>query len=290
MDAKSVTAVLLLSCPDQKGLVAAVSDFLFRNDGNIIHADQHTDAEKGIFLQRVEWELDGFGIARERIGEAFRPIAERFGMTWSLHFSDQVPRIAVFVSTQAHCMYDLLARRRMGELNADIPLVISNHPDLRAAAESALGAGAVFHHFPITPDTKAAQEQAIIETLEVQRIDLIVLARYMQLLSPEFVASYPNRIINIHHSFLPAFAGARPYHHAYERGVKVIGATAHYVTEELDQGPIIDQDVVRVSHRDSVPDLVRKGKDLEKVVLARAVDFHLRNRIVVYGNKTVVFD
>ena len=290
MDAKSVTAVLLLSCPDQKGLVAAVSDFLFRNDGNIIHADQHTDAEKGIFLQRVEWELKGFGIARERIGEAFRPIAERFGMTWSFHFSDQVPRIAVFVSTQAHCMYDLLARRRMGELNADIPLVISNHPDLRAAAESALGAGAVFHHFPITPQTKAAQEQAIIETLEVQRIDFIVLARYMQLLSPEFVARYPNRIINIHHSFLPAFAGARPYHHAYERGVKVIGATAHYVTEELDQGPIIDQDVVRVSHRDSVPDLVRKGKDLEKVVLAHAVDFHLRNRIVVYGNKTVVFD
>jgi len=287
MNAKAVTAVLLLSCPDQKGLVASVSDFLYRNDGNIIHADQHTDAEEGIFLQRVEWELEGFAIPRAEIAEAFRPIAERFGMTWSLHFSDYVPRIAVFVSREAHCMYDLLARRHMGEFAAEIPLVISNHPDLRAAAE---GFGAIYHHFPITPETKAAQEQAVIETLEVQRIDLLVLARYMQVLGDDFVARYPNRIINIHHSFLPAFAGARPYHQAYERGVKVIGATAHYVTAELDQGPIIEQDVVRVSHRDSVADLVRKGKDMEKVVLARAVDLHLRNRIVVYGNKTVVFD
>ncbi|MDO8614011.1 MAG: formyltetrahydrofolate deformylase, partial [Dehalococcoidia bacterium] len=287
MNAKAVTAVLLLSCPDQKGLVASVSDFLYRNDGNIIHADQHTDAEEGIFLQRVEWELEGFGIARAEIAGAFRPIAERFGMTWSLHFSDYVPRIAVFVSREAHCMYDLLARRHMDEFAAEIPLVISNHPDLRAAAENF---GAIYHHFLITPETKAAQEQAIIETLEVQRIDLIVLARYMQVLGDDFVARYPNRIINIHHSFLPAFAGARPYHQAYERGVKVIGATAHYVTAELDQGPIIEQDVVRVSHRDSVADLVRKGKDMEKVVLARAVDLHLRNRIVVYGNKTVVFD
>jgi len=287
MTTKGVTAVLLLSCPDQKGLVAAVSDFLYRNDGNIIHADQHTDAEEGIFLQRVEWELEGFAVPRDEIAEAFRPIAERFGMTWSLHFSDNVPRIAVFVSQQAHCMYDLLARRRMDEMSAEIPLVISNHPDLRAAAESF---GAIYHHFQIAPETKAAQEQAIIETLDVQRIDLIVLARYMQVLGDDFVSRYPNRIINIHHSFLPAFAGGRPYHQAYERGVKVIGATAHYVTAELDQGPIIEQDVARVSHRDSVPDLVRKGKDLEKVVLARAVDLHLRNRIVVYGNKTVVFD
>ena len=287
MDDKTVTAVLLLSCPDQKGLVASVSDFLCRNDGNIIHADQHTDAEQELFLQRVEWQLASFRVPREGIAEAFRPIAERFGMTWSLHFSDRVLRIAVFVSQQAHCMYDLLARQRMGEFRAEVPLVISNHPDLRSVAASF---GAHYHHFPITPDTKAAQEQAIIETLEVQRIDLIVLARYMQIISGDFVARYPNRIINIHHSFLPAFAGARPYHQAYERGVKVIGATAHYVTAELDQGPIIDQDVVRSSHRDSVADLVRKGKDLEKVVLARAVDLHLRNRIVVYGNKTVVFD
>lgn len=287
MNAKGVTAVLLLSCPDQKGLVASVSDLLYRNDGNIIHADQHTDAEEGIFLQRVEWELAGFRIPRAEIGEAFRPIAERFGMAWSLHFSDYVPRIAVFVSREAHCMYDLLARRHMGEYTAEIPLVISNHPDLRTIAE---GFGAIYHHFPITPETKAAQEQAVIETLEVQRIDLLVLARYMQVMGDDFVGRYPNRIINIHHSFLPAFAGARPYHQAYERGVKVIGATAHYVTAELDQGPIIEQDVVRVSHRDSVADLVRKGKDMEKVVLARAVDLHLRNRIVVYGNKTVVFD
>jgi formyltetrahydrofolate deformylase len=287
MDDKAVTAVLLLSCPDQKGLVASVSDFLYRNDGNIIHADQHTDAEEGIFLQRVEWELEGFRIPREEIGEAFRPIAERFGMTWSLHFSDYVPRIAVFVSKQAHCMYDLLARRRMGELPAEIPLVISNHSDLRSAAQ---GFSAEYHHFPITPETRAAQERAIVEKLEDERIDLIVLARYMQILTKDFVTRYPNRIINIHHSFLPAFAGARPYHQAYERGVKVIGATAHYVTAELDQGPIIEQDVVRASHRDSVADLVRKGKDLEKVVLARAVDLHLRNRILVYGNKTVVFD
>jgi formyltetrahydrofolate deformylase len=287
MNDQDVTAVLLLSCADQKGLVASVSDFLFRNDGNIIHADQHTDAEKGIFLQRVEWELAGFRIPREEIAEAFRPTAERFGMTWSLHFSDFVPRIAVFVSKQAHCMYDLLARLRMGEFRAEVPLVISNHPDLRSVAA---GFGSEYHHFPITRETKADQERVIIETMEAQRIDLVVLARYMQILTADFVARYPNRVINIHHSFLPAFAGARPYHQAYERGVKVIGATAHYVTADLDQGPIIDQDVVRVSHRDSVVDLVRKGKDLEKVVLSRAVDLHLRNRIVVYGNKTVVFD
>jgi formyltetrahydrofolate deformylase len=288
-DNDSVTAVLLLSCPDQKGLVASVSDFLYRNDGNIIHADQHTDAEKGVFLQRVEWELQGFAVSREEIAEAFRPLAERFGMTWSLHFSDYVPRVAIFVSRQGHCMYDLLARLQMGELRAQIPLIISNHDDLRSVVSSA-SAGAEFHHFPITAQTKAGQEAAIVETLEAKSIDLIVLARYMQVLTPEFVARYPNRIINIHHSFLPAFAGGRPYHQAYERGVKIIGATAHYVTAELDQGPIIEQDVVRASHRDSVADLVRKGKDLEKIVLARAVDLHLRNRIVVYGNKTVVFD
>ncbi|MEX0801446.1 MAG: formyltetrahydrofolate deformylase [Dehalococcoidia bacterium] len=290
MNDRDVTAVLLLSCPDQKGLVASVSDFLFRNDGNIIHADQHTDAEKGIFLQRVEWQLAGFGIGREGIAEAFRPIAERFGMTWSLHFSDYRPRIAVFVTKEGHCMYDLLARLQTGEFRAEIPLIISNHPDLREDARSASAGGAEFHHFPITARTKAAQEAAIVELLEVQRVDLIVLARYMQVLTRKFVARYPNRIINIHHSFLPAFAGARPYHQAYERGVKVIGATAHYVTAQLDQGPIIEQDVVRAGHRDAVPDLVRKGKDLEKIVLARAVDLHLRNRIVVYGTKTVVFD
>jgi len=287
MNDKDVTAVLLLSCQDQKGLVAAVADFIYRNNGNIIHADQHTDAEEGIFLQRVEWELADFAISRDGIAEAFRPIAQRFGMTWSLHFSDYVPRIAIFVSKLEHCLYDLLARWRMGELRVEVPLVISNHPDLQPIAESF---GLEYHCFPLTPETKAAQEERILEKLEEQRIDLVVLARYMQILGEELIGRYPNRIINIHHSFLPAFAGARPYHQAYERGVKIIGATAHYATPELDQGPIIEQDVVRVTHRDSVADLIRKGRDLEKVVLARAVDLHLRHRIVVYGNKTVVFD
>ena len=287
MEESDVTAVLLLSCPDQKGLVAAVSDFLYRNDGNIIHADQHTDQAEGVFLQRVEWELAGFAVPREEIGRGFQPIAERFGMTWSLRFSDYLPRIAIFVSQLPHCLYDLLARWRMGEFRAEVPLVISNHPDHQPTARDF---GVAYHCFPITPETKAAQEERIRELLEEQRIDLIVLARYMQVLTDDLVRRYPKRIINIHHSFLPAFAGARPYHQAHQRGVKIIGATAHYVTPELDQGPIIEQDVARVSHRDSVPDLVRKGRDLEKVVLARAVDLHLRNRIVVYGNKTVVFD
>jgi formyltetrahydrofolate deformylase len=282
-----VTATLLISCRDQKGLVAAVSDFLYRHNGNIIHADQHTDQEESVFLQRVEWELRDFALKRDEIADAFRPIAERFDMSWSVRFSDFVPRMAVFVSRLPHCMYDLLARWRLGELRAVIPLVVSNHEDHHGIAE---GFGVEFHQFEITPESKSDQEARILDLLQAQRIDVIVLARYMQVLSAKFVSRYPQRIINIHHSFLPAFAGARPYHHAHERGVKIIGATAHYVTAELDQGPIIEQDVVRVSHRDSVDDLVRKGRDLEKVVLARAVDLHLRNRIVVYGNKTVVFD
>jgi formyltetrahydrofolate deformylase len=287
MPDQRVSAVLLISCRDQKGLVAAVSDFLYRHDGNITHADQHTDLEEGVFLQRVEWELDGFGVAREEIAAAFRPIAERFGMQWTLRFSDEVPRIALLVSKLPHCLYDLLARWRLGEFHAEIPLVISNHADARPIAEDF---GLRYETLPVTPATKREQEQRIAALLDDARVDLVVLARYMQILSDEFVSRYPNRIINIHHSFLPAFAGARPYHQAHERGVKIIGATAHYATPELDQGPIIEQDVARVSHRDSVDDLIRKGRDLEKVVLARAVDLHLRNRIVVYGNKTVVFD
>jgi formyltetrahydrofolate deformylase len=282
-----ITATLLISCRDQRGLVASVSDFLFRNDGNIIHADQHTDKEESVFLQRVEWELAGFRIERDGIAEAFRPLAEKYGMSWSLHFSDYVPRVALFTSKLPHCLYDLLARWRMGEFRAHIPLVISNHDDHRSIAKEF---GLEFHDLPVTPETKAKQEAKAIELLEAAEIDLVVLARYMQVLSEGIVSRYSNRIINIHHSFLPAFAGARPYHNAHERGVKIIGATAHYVTPELDQGPIIDQDVARVSHRDSVDDLIRKGRDLEKTVLARAVDLHLRNRILVYGNKTVVFD
>jgi len=287
MPRKPVTAVLLISCRDQKGLVAAVSDFLYRHDGNITHADQHTDLEEGVFLQRVEWELDGFGIQRDQIEESFLPIAERFGMQWTLRFSDYVPRLAILVSKLPHCLYDILARWRLDEIEAQIPIVISNHEDARPIAEDF---GLRYEVLPVTPDARQDQERSIAALLDAERVDLVVLARYMQILSDAFVSRYPNRIINIHHSFLPAFAGARPYHQAHERGVKIIGATAHYATRELDQGPIIDQDVARVSHRDSVEDLIRKGRDLEKVVLARAVDLHLRNRIVVYGNKTVVFD
>ena len=287
MSDKPVTAVLLISCRDQKGLVAAVSEFLYRHDGNIIHADQHTDREEGVFLQRVEWELEGFALPRDGIAEAFRPIAERFGMSWSVQFSDYVPRIAVFVSKLPHCLYDLLARWRMGEFNAEIPIVVSNHEELRSIANDF---GVAYERVEIEPATRDAAEAGIAARLRDERVDVIVLARYMQILGEALVAPYEGRIINIHHSFLPAFAGAKPYHLAHERGVKIIGATAHYVTRELDQGPIIEQDVARVSHRDSVEDLVRKGRDLEKIVLARAVDLHLRLRVVVYGNKTVVFD
>ena len=287
MSDERVTAVLLLSCRDQKGLVAAVSDFLYANNGNIIHADQHTDLEEGVFLQRVEWELADFAIQRDDIRAAFEPIARRFDMAWRLLFSDYTPRIALFVSKLPHCMYDLLARWRMGEFRAEIPLVISNHEELRPIAEQF---GVSYDCVPITSETKAKQEERSLKRLAEERIDVVVLARYMQVLSEGFVQAYPNRIINIHHSFLPAFAGARPYHQAHERGVKIIGATAHYVTPELDQGPIIEQAVTGVSHRDSVTDLIRKGRDLEKSVLARAVDLHLRRRVLVYGNKTVVFD
>jgi formyltetrahydrofolate deformylase len=282
-----VTAVLLISCRDQKGLVATVSDFLYRHDGNIVHADQHTDAEEGVFLQRVEWEVNGFALPRGEIAAAFAPIAEQFDMRWSLRFSDARPRVAIFASKLAHCLYDLLARWRMGEFFADVQLVISNHDELRPVVESF---GVRYEHVPLTSATREHTEPRVLELLEGEGIEAIVLARYMQIVGGRILERFPNGIINIHHSFLPAFAGARPYHQAHERGVKVIGATAHYVTAELDQGPIIEQDVIRVSHRDSVGDLVRKGRDLEKVVLARAVDLHLRNRILVYGNKTVVFD
>ncbi|HEX6739069.1 MAG TPA: formyltetrahydrofolate deformylase [Vicinamibacteria bacterium] len=280
-------AVLLLSCPDQKGLVASVADFLFRHGGNIVHADQHTDFEQGLFLQRVEWDLDGFALPRDGIADAFRPLAERFSMSWELRFAGPRPRLAILVSKLDHCLVDLLWRRQAGEIEADIPLVLSNHEDLRAAAERF---GVPYHVHPVTPEGKLAEEARLEARLDAAAIDLVVLARYMQVLSPGFVARRRDRVINIHHSFLPAFAGARPYHQAYQRGVKVIGATAHYVTEELDQGPIIEQDVVRVSHRDTVEDMMRKGRDLERVVLARAVSLHLRHRVLVYGNKTVVFE
>jgi len=284
---RRATATLLLTCEDRRGLVAAVSDFIVRHSGNIIHADQHTDREAGVFVQRVEFELDGLELPRERIASEFTPVAEGYGMSWRLKFSDETRRVAILVSKLGHCLYDLLARWKMGELNAEIPLIISNHPDLQSVAEDF---GVPFEHLAVSRETKAAQETAMLERLESRQVDLVVLARYMQILSPDFVNRFPDRIINIHHSFLPAFAGARPYHKAHDRGVKVIGATAHYVTSELDQGPIVEQDVARVSHRDSVGDMIHKGRDLEKVVLARAVNTHLQNRVIVYGNKTAIFD
>ncbi len=281
----SATATLLISCPDQRGLVAKLSNFIYANGGNIVHADQHTDFLAGLFLSRIEWQLDGFKLPRDVIRPAFGAIADPLDATWTLHFSDTVPRLAIWVSRQDHCLYDLLWRYRAQELNAEIPLILSNHELLRPIAEQF---GIDFCHIPITPETKPEQEAKQLELLQQYRIDLVVLAKYMQVLSADFVSQFSN-VINIHHSFLPAFAGANPYQRAYERGVKIIGATAHYVTADLDQGPIIEQDVVRVSHRDETADLIRKGKDLERMVLARAVRLHLQNRVLVYGNRTVVF-
>ena len=283
----SNNAILLLSCRDRKGIVAEISQFIYANNGNIVHADQHTDPDQKVFFMRIEWELADFRIPRNELTNEFAPLAEKFEMNWELRFSDHIPRMAIFVSRHDHCLYDLLIRHRAGEFQAKIPLIISNHPDLRSVGESF---GIKYLVYPITPDTKLAQEAKEIEQLQSHQIELIVLARYMQILSKEFVSRFPNRIINIHHSFLPAFAGGRPYRQAYERGVKIIGATSHYVTEKLDEGPIIEQDVIRVSHRDSLEDLIRKGRDIEKIVLARAVRLHLENRILVYGNKTVIFD
>lgn len=282
----SPTATLLVSCPDQRGLVAKIANFIYANGGNIIHADQHTDFAAGLFLTRIEWQLDGFNLPRELIGPAFNAIAQPLQATWQLHFSDTVPRIAIWVSRQEHCLFDLILRQQAKEFAAEIPLIISNHPDLKVVAEQF---GIEYHHIPITKENKPSGEAKQLEVLRQYNIDLVVLAKYMQVLSPEFMAQFP-QIINIHHSFLPAFVGANPYHKAYERGVKIIGATAHYVTADLDAGPIIEQDVVRVSHRDDVADLIRKGKDLERVVLARAVRSHLQNRVLVYGNRTVVFE
>lgn len=281
----SPTATLLISCPDQKGLVAKIANFIYSNGGNIVHADQHTDFTAGLFLTRIEWQLSGFNLPRDLIGPAFNAIAQPLQANWRLHFSDDLPRIAIWVSRQDHCLYDLLWRQRAGELAMEIPLIISNHPHLEPIATQF---GIDYHHLPITADTKAEQEAKQLALLQDYRIDLVVLAKYMQVLSAQFVEQFP-QIINIHHSFLPAFAGANPYQRAFERGVKIIGATAHYVTQDLDEGPIIEQDVVRVSHRDQVEDLIRKGKDLERMVLARAVRYHLQNRVLVYGNRTVVF-
>ncbi|MFB2922259.1 MULTISPECIES: formyltetrahydrofolate deformylase [Aerosakkonema] len=281
------TATLLVSCPDSRGLVAKIANFIYANGGNIIHADHHTDFAAGLFLTRIEWQLDGFNLPRDLIGPAFNAIAQPLQANWQLHFSDTIPRISIWVSRQDHCLFDLIWRHKAKEFSAVVPLIISNHPDLKDLATQF---GAEFYHIPITKENKREQEAKQLELLRQYKIDLVVLAKYMQILSPELIGEFSKNIINIHHSFLPAFVGASPYQQAYERGVKIIGATAHYVTSELDAGPIIEQDVVRVSHRDDVADLIRKGKDLERMVLARAVRSHLQNRVLVYGNRTVVFE
>jgi formyltetrahydrofolate deformylase len=281
------TAILLVDCPDQKGIVATISEFLYRHNANILHADQHQDAELNLFLTRVEWDLNEFVLPIPEFGKAFAPIAEKFKMRWGLELSTKRPRVAIFVSKYDHCLADLLYRHESGELACEVPLIISNHPDAKRLAD--------FHQIPFHVVTvekggKAEAERQQAALLRQHAIDLVVLARYMQILSPEFVAQYPQQIINVHHSFLPAFSGARPYHRAFERGVKLIGATSHYVTETLDDGPIIEQDVVRISHRDQLDDLIQKGRDLEKAVLSRAVRWHIEHRILVYAKKTVVFD
>jgi formyltetrahydrofolate deformylase len=280
------SAILLISCPDRKGEVAAIANFVYRHNGNILHADEHGDEESGLFLMRVEFDPKDFDIPLADFGKHFSPVAEAFAMQWRLAQSLSRPRMIIFVSKYDHCLIDLLYRHQSGELACDIPLIVSNHPDNRAVAD--------FYRIPyavlaVAKDNKQGAEKRLRTLIDEHNPDFIVLARYMQILSNEFVQRYPQRIINIHHSFLPAFVGARPYHQAFERGVKLIGATSHYVTEILDDGPIIEQDVVRVSHRDTVEDLIRKGRDLEKVVLSRAVRSHVENRVLVYGNKTVVF-
>lgn len=281
-------AKLLLHCPDKPGILAEVTDFITVNKGNIIYLDQYVDHVENIFFMRIEWELKDFLVPQEKIEDYFATLyAQKYEMNFRLYFSDTKPRMAIFVSKMSHCLFDLLARYTAGEWNVEIPLIISNHPDLQHVAERF---GIPFHLFPITKETKEEQEKKEMELLAKHKITFIVLARYMQVVSEQMINAYPNRIINIHHSFLPAFVGAKPYHAAFERGVKIIGATSHYVTTELDAGPIIEQDVVRITHKDTVQDLVNKGKDLEKIVLSRAVQKHIERKVLAYKNKTVIFN
>ena len=282
------TAKLLLYCPDKPGILAEVTDFITVNKGNIIYLDQHVDHVENIFFMRIEWELQDFLIPQEKIEDYFATLyAQTYAMSFRLYFSDTKPRMAIFVSKMSHCLFDMLARYTAGEWNVDIPLIVSNHPDLQHVAERF---GIPFYLFPITKENKAEQERLEMDLLAKYNITFIVLARYMQVISEQMIDAYPNRIINIHHSFLPAFVGAKPYHAAFERGVKIIGATSHYVTTELDAGPIIEQDIVRITHRDTVQDLINKGKDLEKIVLSRAVQKHIERKVLVYKNKTVIFN
>jgi formyltetrahydrofolate deformylase len=281
------TAILLIHCPDKQGLLAMVTEFINKNNGNILYLDQHVDREEKLFYMRVEWELKNFDIPKEKIADYFQTlIANKNEMIFELHFSEEKLRMAIFVSKMSHCLFDLLARYTAGEWNVEIPVIISNHPDMAPVAE---GFGIDYHVFPINKTNKEELEAKELALLKKYNIDFIVLARYMQIISDEFISHYPHRIINIHHSFLPAFAGAKPYHAAYERGVKIIGATSHYVTPELDAGPIIKQEVAHVSHKDTVNDLIAKGRDLEKIVLSKAVNKHIERKLLVYNNRTVVF-
>lgn len=285
---ESNRAILLLHCPDKRGIVATVTDFLYQNNANIISIGQHVDHQEKVFYMRVEWELDDFGIPKEKISDFFSTlIAEKYNMNWKLYFSTDKPRMAVWVSKMSHCLFDILSRYTAGEWNVEIPLIISNHPNMQAVAERF---DIDYYHIPINKENKAEQEAKERELLEKYEIDFSVLARYMQVLSDDFVSQFPNKIINIHHSFLPAFAGAKPYHAAHARGVKIIGATSHYVTSDLDEGPIIVQDVEQCSHVDTVESLIRKGRDLEKIILSKAISKHLERKLLVYKNRTVVFN
>ena len=281
------SATLLITCPDAKGIVAAIADFLYQHNANILHADQHQDAENSLFLMRVEWDLKDFSLDEASFARAFEVIAKTYKMTWELKLSTDKPRMAIMVSQYDHCLADLLHRYKNNELQCDIPLIISNHLNAQKLAEFY---GIPFFHIPVEKDKKKEAEAEQFALFDEYQVDFIVLARYMQILSEDFVKRYPQRVINIHHSFLPAFIGAKPYHRAFERGVKLIGATSHYVTEVLDEGPIIEQDIDRISHRDQVEDLIQKGRDLERIVLYKAVRWHIENRILIYGNKTVIFD
>ena len=287
MQAKRNTAQLLLHCPDKPGILAEVTNFITINKGNIIYLDQYVDRLDNIFFMRIEWELDCFLVPQKKIHDYFATLyAQKYAMEFRLYFSDYTPRMAIFVSKMSHCLYDLLARYSAGEWNVHVPLIISNHPDLEHVAKRF---DIPFYLFPITKENKIEQEERELRLMEEYRVNFIVLARYMQVVSEQMIDAFPNRIINIHHSFLPAFVGAKPYHAAFERGVKIIGATSHYVTTHLDAGPIIEQDVVRITHKDTVQDLVNKGKDLEKIVLSRAVQKHIERKILTYKNKTVIF-
>ncbi len=280
-------AILLISCPDQKGITAAITNFVFSYNGNIEHADQHIDFQSNIFFMRIEWSLETFDIPKNNIVKEFSPLAEKFNMNWNLYFTQKIPRIAIFASKHTHCLYDLLLKVKQNVFKCEVPLILSNHSQVAPVAKEF---GVNFYEFPKDSNNKSIIEKEEIHLLKKEKIDLVVLARYMQTLTKQFISEFPNQIINIHHSFLPAFIGSNPYKQAYNRGVKIIGATGHYVTEQLDSGPIIEQDIVRVSHRSSLDDLKREGQELERVVLSRAVRWHLERKILIYDNKTVVFD